>query len=113
MDYLGWSVIMEDKDFAGYRSKNNGDLWFVKSMKNKKSDYDTYGVNHIALKVAKQNDVDDVAKHLQEKGTKLLFNTPRHRPEFSASESETYYQIMFESPDKVLFEIVYIGPKKS
>ena len=27
------------------------------------------------------------------------------------SESETYYQVMFESPDKVLFEVVYTGAK--
>ena len=112
MDYLGWSVIMEDKDFAGYKSKSNGDLWFVKSTKDKNNDYDNYGVNHIALRVENQDDVDAVAKYLQKKGTKMLFSTPCHRPEFSASEKETYYQIMFESPDRVLFEIVYIGPKE-
>ena len=41
----------------------------------------------------------------------LVEITPRHRPEFSASEHDTYYQIMFESPDRVLFEVVYEGPK--
>ena len=39
----------------------------------------------------------------------MLFETPRYRPDFS-SEPNTYYQIMFESPDRILFEIVYVGP---
>jgi hypothetical protein len=41
----------------------------------------------------------------------MLFETPRHRPEFS-SEDSTYYQIMFESPDRILLEFVYTGPKQ-
>lgn len=41
----------------------------------------------------------------------MIFDTPRHRPEFASNESETYYQIIFETPDKVQVEIVYIGAK--
>jgi hypothetical protein len=40
----------------------------------------------------------------------MLFDTPRHRPDFSQSPDHTYYQIMFESPDRILFEVVYTGP---
>ena len=40
-----------------------------------------------------------------------LFETPRHRPDFAHGEDTTYYQVMFESPDRILFEIVYTGPK--
>ncbi len=39
--------------------------------------------------------------------------TPRHRPEFSQGPDQTYYQVMFESPDRVLFEVVYTGPKQA
>jgi hypothetical protein len=35
-----------------------------------------------------------------------------HRPEFSMSTEETYYQVMFESPDRILFEVVYTGTKQ-
>lgn len=49
-------------------------------------------------------------KHLVEKGVSTLFETPRHRPDFM-SEGNTNCQIMFESPDHILFEVVYKGPK--
>ncbi len=26
------------------------------------------------------------------------------------NEKYTYYQVMFETPDRILFEIVYMGP---
>jgi hypothetical protein len=68
-------------------------------------------VNHIGIGAASVADVDAVAGYLASKGVAALFETPRHRPDFSASESETYYQVMFESPDRVLFEVVYTGPK--
>jgi hypothetical protein len=47
---------------------------------------------------------------LKESGIPHLFETPRHRPEFSEGDN-TYYQVMFESPDRILFEVVYTGPK--
>jgi hypothetical protein len=48
---------------------------------------------------------------LQQHGIQALFDTPRHRPEFCSSPDNTYYQVMFESPDRILFEVVYTGPK--
>ena len=35
-----------------------------------------------------------------------LFETPRHRAEFTNSPEQTYYQVMFETPDRILVEIV-------
>ena len=111
MEFMGWNIIFEEKNVVGYKSGTNGDVWFVKTGKNKRVDYDAKGVNHISFRVEKMTDVDRVKKHLEKGGTKMLFDTPRHRPEFSSSKEETYYQIMFESPDKILFEVVYIGKK--
>ena len=54
--------------------------------------------------------MDEVSAQLVARGVKMLFETPRHRPEFSMSPEETYYQIMFESPDRILWEVVYTGP---
>lgn len=69
-------------------------------------------MNHIGIGTESQADVDTAADYLTEHGVELLFETPRHRPEFSQSEEHTYYQVMFETPDRILVEIVYIGPKQ-
>ena len=58
-----------------------------------------------------QADVDATVGYLEKQGVAALFETPRHRPDFATSETDTYYQVMFESPDGVLFEVVYTGPK--
>ena len=55
-------------------------------------------------------DVDATASYLREQQVEMLFGTPQHRPEFS-SEGNTYYQVMFETPDRILLEVVYTGPK--
>ncbi len=110
MEFIGWRTIFENKNVIGYKSSTNGDLWFVKVDNNQTTDYDTKGVNHIALKVDEKSHVDQIQRYLENNDTKMLFGTPRHRPEFSSTKDETYYQIMFESPDKILFEIVFIGP---
>ena len=74
------------------------------------NDYDGPGMNHVAIAAASQADVDATVGYLHDRGIEVLFDTPRHRPEFSG-EGTTYYQVMFESPDRVLFEVVYTGPK--
>lgn len=108
---MGWGVIFETDEVIGYKSDENGDLWFSKTDKNTVNDYDAKGVNHISIRVATMSDVDEIKDYLEKNNIKMLFDTPKHRPEFAASENETYYQVMFESPDKILFEVVYIGDK--
>jgi hypothetical protein len=63
------------------------------------------------VSVEKQSDVDETVTYLKAHGVPVLFETPRHRAEFSGG-GNTYYQVMFESPDKILFEVVYTGPKQ-
>ncbi len=109
MLYLGWKEIAEGNGFAGFKNDTKGDLWFIKSQKKQITDYDGFGVNHIAIGVKKMEDVDNAVSFLKKQKIKLLFDTPRHRPEFCSKVSD-YYQVMFESPDKILFEIVYVGP---
>ncbi len=112
MAFLGGLAIFEQKYVIGFKSESNGDLWFTKSLKVRLNDYDNIGVNHISIRVENQKDIVETAAFLKKQKTNCLFKTPRHRPEFSSSNNETYYQVMFESPDKILFEVVYIGPKK-
>lgn len=93
-------------------SIHQNSLWFTAGAKAVSNDYDGPGVNHIALGAESQADVDAAAAFLAERGIERLFDTPKHRPEFSQNEDNTYYQVMFESPDRILFEIVYIGEKQ-
>lgn len=108
--FLGWSKLYEDESMVGMCDKNQASFWFGQAMKKTVNDYDGCGVNHIAISAASQADVDQTVTYLQEKGVACLFETPRHRPEFSHGPDQTYYQVMFESPDKILFEVVYTGP---
>jgi catechol 2,3-dioxygenase-like lactoylglutathione lyase family enzyme len=112
MTFLGWQTIFENEGMLGVGSRDRGgSLWFVGEVKNVSNDYDGPGMNHLGIGAASQADVDAVASYLAERGVERLFETPRHRPEFSQSEDQTYYQVMFESPDRILFEVVYTGPK--
>lgn len=112
MKFLGWTEIFEDNAVVGFKSDSNGDVWFTASKNIQAVDYDTIGMNHLSFKVETQKNIDEVVKYLKSKKVNALFDTPRHRPEFSASEKDTYYQVIFESPDKIQIEVVYIGSKK-
>jgi len=110
LDFLGWQTIHASDDMIGVAGKNGESLWFMGPVKPVANDHDGPGMNHLAIGTESQADVDAVATYLGEQGVALLFETPRHRPEFSQADGHTYYQIMFESPDRILFEVVYTGP---
>jgi catechol 2,3-dioxygenase-like lactoylglutathione lyase family enzyme len=111
LGFLGWQTLYSDDGMFGAGDPNGASLWFVGQAKDVANDYDGPGTNHIAIKPAEQGDVDAVAGFLKQRKVEALFETPRHRPEFAEGEGKTYYQVMFESPDRVLFEVVYTGPK--
>ena len=111
LTFVGWQTIIEDDGFLGMADERGVSLWFVGHAKAVDNDYDGPGVNHLAISVASQADVNTVAAYLTERNVAPLFETPRHRPDFSADPERTYYQVMFESPDRILFEVVYIGAK--
>jgi catechol 2,3-dioxygenase-like lactoylglutathione lyase family enzyme len=109
--FLGWQSIGADDSYVAVADSNKTSLWFIGNVKDVAYDYDGPGVNHVAISVGAQSNVDEAAQYLAERGIQHLFETPRHRPDFSGDGPDTYYQVMFESPDRILFEIVYIGPK--
>ena len=111
MAFLGWPVIFEGDGFVGTGGPSGGSLWFIGYVKPVSNDYDGPGMNHIGLGATSQADVDAVSAYLTERGVELLFETPRHRPDFAHGPDQTYYQVMFESPDRILWEVVYTGPK--
>ncbi len=112
MSFLGWSTLYDSEGMLGIVDKNGTSLWFSGQVKAVSNDYDGPGVNHLALGAASQADVDAAAAYLSERNIELLFETPRHRPEFAGSAEETYYQVMFETPDRILLEVVYTGQKQ-
>ena len=109
--YWGWEIIHSDDSMYGISGRNDESLWFTSGATGVTNDYDGPGMNHLAIGAESQSDVDAAGERLSAQGVDLLFDTPRHRPEFSGGESETYYQIMFETPDRILLEFVYRGPK--
>ncbi len=113
MAFLGWKTLFDNEGMLGVAGKSDDSLWFIGEVKAVTNDYDGPGMNHLAIGTASQADVDAVAAHLTQRGVTPLFETPRHRPEFTESEGQTYYQVMFESPDRILLEVVYTGPKSA
>lgn len=110
---LGWSVLYDGDGILGVGATNGASLWFVPRTADGPIDYDRAGVNHVAIGADSIAEVDAAAAHLADRGVPALFETPRHRPEFAHGPGQTYYQVMFESPDRVLFEVVYSGPLDS
>ena len=110
LGFLGWQVLYDGEGMLGVGSQSGASLWFAGQCNEVKNDYDGAGFNHLGLSVPTQGDVDEAVEHLRNVGVTLLFETPRHRPEFSG-EDTTYYQVMFETPDRILIEVVYTGPK--
>lgn len=107
--FLGWRVLYDGDGMLGVGA-GQASLWFAGQAQGPIADYDGPGMNHLAIGTATQADVDTAAGYLAERGVAALFETPRHRPDFSSGEN-TYYQVMFETPDRILIEIVYTGPK--
>ena len=108
--FLGLAMLYGDDTMLGVAASNQSSLWFAATANDARNDYDGPGMNHLGLGAASIADVDAVVKYLEERGVARLFETPRHRAEFSHGDN-TYYQVMFESPDRILFEVVYTGPK--
>ena len=111
MSSLGWRVGNDDASAVELGDESGNSVWFIAAAKDVANDYDGPGLNHLALDAASQAEVDATATFLRERNVELLFGTPQHRPEFSG-DGRTYYQVMFETPDRMLFEVVYTGPKQ-
>lgn len=110
--FLGWQTLYEGEGMLGIGGSDGASLWFTPGANGAQNDYDGRGVNHLGISAESQSDVDATVAYLKSKGVAALFETPRLRPEFAGSPDQAYYQAMFESPDKILFEVVYTGPKQ-
>lgn len=110
LTFLGWQSIYDTPEMLGL-SGGSARVWFMPVTKDSPNDYDGPGLNHLGIAAESIADVDATVGYLSEHTTSPLFATPRHRPEFTTNPDETYYQVMFETPDRILIEVVYTGPK--
>ncbi|WP_322795590.1 VOC family protein [Tepidiforma sp.] len=112
LGFLGWDRLHDSDGVLGFGGGDGASLWFMAPPGDGLANHDARGaVNHVAFAAGSQAEVDATASWLAARGIAAQFETPRHRPEFAAGPGQTYYQVMFESPDGVLFEVVYTGPK--
>jgi catechol 2,3-dioxygenase-like lactoylglutathione lyase family enzyme len=112
--FLGWQTLYQEEGaIIGLGNEGQLSLWFATATSDAANDHDAPGLNHIGVSVATQADVDAAVAYLRGKGVELLYGTPCNRPEYTSSEDELYYSAMFDSPDKILIEIVYTGPKSA
>ena len=109
LDFLGWTAIMQTESFAGFHSEENGDVWFVPAQDNDVSSCNKRGLNHVCFGVSSVQEVDAFVDWLVRNAIKTFPETPKYKPGFGPGDGEVYYQVMFESPDRILFEIVYTG----
>lgn len=107
MAALGWPTLYDDHGVLGCGGPAS--LWFAPAADHP-NNRDGAGLNHVGLAADSVDAVERAAAWLAERGVPALYDTPRHRPDFSWEEGMTYYQVMFDSPDGILFEIVYTGP---
>jgi catechol 2,3-dioxygenase-like lactoylglutathione lyase family enzyme len=110
-EFLGWKTIYDEGGIFGTSDGGKCDLWFEGEANGAQNDYNGAGLNHTAVITESKVEVDDVARYLDSKDVELLFGTPCNRPEHAESENHLYYSAMFESPDRILFEVVYAGLK--
>src|SRR5690349_20262170 len=96
--FLSWKPLYEDENVLGLADSKGFSVWFATATKDNNNDYDAPGLNHLGIGVGAQADVDAAAQYLSERGFQHLFETPRHRPDFSGDGPNTYYQVMLESP---------------
>lgn len=106
LTYLDYKIVCEDSSL-GMRNEPT-DIWLKEvpqENKNKLFNRRNIGVNHIAFGVSKKEDVDKFCKEfLIPRKIKLLYNSPRHFPEYT----EKYYAVYFEDPDKIKLEVVFL-----
>lgn len=112
LGFLGWPATVSESNVLGVTGPHGETLWFCDEPSGARNDYDGTGMNHFAFGAESRQDVDTLAGYVRERGIQPLFGTPRARPDFASflPPGEPYYHLMFETPDRLLFELVHIGP---
>ena len=105
--YFNFEFITDENYGIGVRMMNGSSLWVMKSTVEDINNRDGNGLNHIGFNVDSKKDVDQFTEEfLKVNNVETLFDTPKDRPDFTG-DSGNYYQVMFELPGKILFEVVF------
>ena len=106
--YFGYEFSMDSEYGIGVQT-GGPSVWVMKATDETKNNRDSNGLNHFGFHVESKEEVDTfIAEFLKPNNIKCLFDTPKDRPEFfDAEKGGEYYQVMFEFPGSVLFEVVY------
>ena len=107
--FLGWATTYDEGGIFGTTDGGRCTLWFEGLANGAQNDRDGAGLNHLAVFTESRADVDTAVTYLRDTGVELLFGTPCDRPEHADSDKHAYYSVMFESPDRILLEVVYTG----
>ncbi len=106
-EFLGYTKIVDEDWGIGYMTPTQTSIWILSATVAAPNDRDSNGLNHLGIHVANRSDVDMFyVEFMKPNGIEPLFETPRDRPDF-VGENGTYYQVMFELPGSILFEVVY------
>ena len=107
-DYLGYEKIMDSDGFLAFNNPNdNISIWIMSASTESENDRDSNGLNHLGIGVDSKEEVNKfVEEFLKPNNIECLFETPRTRPEF-AGETGDYYQVMFQLPGTLLFEVMF------
>ena len=109
--YFEWSVLHDEHGFLGVNTGSTS-LWFSSPSVEQTNHRDANGLNHIGIDVGSREEVDTfVNDFMKPNNVEALFETPKERPDFMFEGSD-YYQVMFEFPGSVLFEVLYSGKKQ-
>ena len=104
--YFGYQTNLDEEDVYGVVDPEGIYIYLNPAIKNQSGNYDSGGLNHLAFEVESPKEVDQfIQEFLHPRELQQLFHTPRHRPEFADVEGG-YYQVMFEMPGGLLFEVV-------
>jgi catechol-2,3-dioxygenase len=105
-DYFEYKIVDESESHLG-ASNGTTDFWLIETEESFSSlpFHRKYtGLNHLAFKVEKKEDVDTfVNEFLKPRNIVPLYNSPKEYPEYS----ENYYALYFEDPDRIKLEVVF------
>lgn len=106
LQYFEYKMIDEGDEQIGM-SNGTVDFWIVKTEEkhqNKKFHRKGPGLNHIAFKVKKREEVGRFHKELLEKKEiKSLYNAPRAFQDYA----KNYDAFFFEDPERIKIEVVF------
>lgn len=105
---IGWKVTYEEPDGIGI-SDGVFTLWVVPAEKKTKHEFKGVGYHHLAVRVGRKKDVDDVYAWCK-RNKIVVADAPASYPQYAKG----YYAVFFLDPDGMKVEVLFAtGPEKA